>query len=90
MPRGPKTSGLKNMVDFKIVSVKTVGNITISANTQFNNIQADKVTVSENTTARLYGTIKDSLVLKKNSKVYLHGTIKGEVVNEGGELILFK
>lgn len=78
------------MTDFRIIRIITKGTITIKQNVQYNNIQAERVTVNENITARLYGSIHKSLVLKKGSKVYLHGTLNGEIINEGGELILFK
>ena len=76
--------------DFKIIYEEINGNVDITANTQINNLRADKVVVSENVKARLFGTIKKTLVLKKGSVVILHGTIYGDVKNEGGELSLYQ
>lgn len=76
--------------NFKVIYEEINGNVDITVNTQINNLRADKVIVGENVSARLFGTIKKTLVLKKGSRVILHGTISGDVKNEGGELSLFE
>ncbi|HEY6162154.1 MAG TPA: hypothetical protein VI112_13060 [Bacteroidia bacterium] len=75
--------------DFIIVDDETGGDVTISRNTQFNNIRANTVVIQENITARLFGTIKKSLVLNKGSRLILHGSILGQVENLGGELFFY-
>ncbi len=75
--------------DFKIINEEVTGVVRITVDTQFNKINADVVTVSANVNARLFGDIKEKLVLKKGSKVFLHGVVFGNVENEGGELHVF-
>lgn len=74
--------------EFKIISTPTIGEVVIKENSQFNEIQAEKVTVHSNITARLFGSVKD-LTLKKDSLLYIHGRILGNVINEGGEIHIF-
>lgn len=71
------------MSDCKIIDAETKGEVLIKIDSQYNNIKADKVIVAENIKARLFGTIKDLLVIKKGAKVILHGTIKGKIENQG-------
>ncbi|MGZ3919327.1 MAG: hypothetical protein ACXVC7_03500 [Bacteroidia bacterium] len=78
------------MNNFKVVDAETKGEVTITIDTQYNNIKATKVIITEDVTARLYGDIMEKLILKKGARLYLHGTILGEIENEGGELYLFK
>ena len=78
------------LIDFKIIETPVFGNITITADTQINNLMADEVVVAEKVTVRLFGTIEKTLVLKEKSIVIFHGTINGEIINEGGELIQYK
>lgn len=75
---------------FKIIETQVNGTVTISVDTQINNLNADEVFVKENVKARLFGKIHKSLTLKKGAVVILHGTIYGAVHNEGGELSLFE
>lgn len=74
----------------KIIYEEIKGNVIINVNSQFNNINADTVTVSKNVTARLYGSIREKVVLKQGATLFLHGVITGEIVNEGGEVFVFK
>ncbi|MGZ3898859.1 MAG: hypothetical protein ACXVO9_05815 [Bacteroidia bacterium] len=78
------------MNNFKVVDAETKGEVTITIDTQYNNIKATKVIITEDVTARLYGDIMEKLILKKGARLYLHGTVHGEIENEGGELYLFK
>jgi len=76
--------------EFKIIKKEVTGNVNIKVDTQINYLNADIVTVEENTTARLFGKIHKLLVLRNNSKVFLHGSIYGAVNNAGGELHVFE
>ena len=78
------------MNSFRVVDAETKGEVTITRDTQYNNINASKVLIEEEVTARLYGTVTEKVILKKGSRLYLHGAILGEIENEGGELYLFK
>jgi len=71
--------------NYKIIESEATGDIVVEENSQFNNIKADRVTILENITARLFGTIKVKLSIYKGAKVYLHGNVLGEVENLGGE-----
>ncbi len=73
----------------KIIYKEVTGNVFINVSSQYNNIHADNVTISKNVTARLYGSIKEKVILKKGSILFLHGVIKGKVDNEGGEIYIF-
>ncbi|MDF2438641.1 MAG: hypothetical protein K0Q95_3017 [Bacteroidota bacterium] len=77
------------MKNFKTIQKETIGKVKIESNTQYNNIKADEVVISENVSARLYGNIKNSVTLKKGSKLYMHGTIDGVVKNEGGDIYIY-
>jgi hypothetical protein len=77
------------MEDFKIIPAETYGYVRIRENSQFNNIQAERVIIEENVTARLFGRVND-VVLNRGSKLFFHGTILGNVKNKGGELLIFK
>ncbi|MBL7932916.1 MAG: hypothetical protein JNL60_13495 [Bacteroidia bacterium] len=74
--------------DFKIYTELTGGEINITEHSQYNEINAENVTVSENITARLFGTVKN-ITLKKDSRIFIHGKILGNVNNEGGEIQIF-
>ena len=74
---------------YKIIQ-KASGNVELTFDTQVNSLNADKVVVYENISARLFGDIHKLLVLKKGSQVFLHGRILGDVKNEGGELNVFE
>jgi len=71
--------------NYKIIESEATGDILVNENSQYNNIKADRVTILENITARLFGTIKFKLTINKGARVYLHGSILGEVENQGGE-----
>ncbi len=76
------------MQDFKIITEEAIGVIKIKEDCQFNRVRAEKVVVSENITARLFGTVK-TIVLKKGAKLFLHGVILGSIKNKGGEIYVF-
>lgn len=77
------------MEHFKIISDETFGYVRIRENSQFNNIQAERVIIEANVTARLFGRVND-VVLNRGSKLFFHGSIVGNVKNKGGELMIFK
>ncbi len=76
------------MSEHKIIESKIRGDILVSANSQYNHLDADNVTVEENITTRLFGTIRQKLIIKKGARVYFHGSA-GKVENSGGELHQF-
>ncbi len=75
--------------ELRVVSIETTGNVHITENTQFNRLKANNVIVAEGVRARLFGFIKESIVLKKGSVVFMHGELQGKIENEGGEIFLF-
>lgn len=75
-------------LEYKVFSSPVTGEIKITENSQYNEIQAEKVIVSPKVTARLYGNVKD-ITLQKDSLLYMHGRILGNVINEGGEIHIF-
>ena len=77
------------MQNLKIINEEVAGVIRVTENTQFNKIHADKIVVSENITARLFGSVKN-IILKKGAKLFLHGVILGKVRNGGGEIFVFQ
>ncbi|MGZ3862234.1 MAG: hypothetical protein ACXVPN_11970 [Bacteroidia bacterium] len=74
------------MVAYKTIETEIKGDIHIEEHSQYNSIEAGRVIVNENVTARLFGTINDSIIIKKNATVFFHGKIKGKILNEGGKL----
>ncbi len=78
------------MNTLKVIDTEVKGEVVINLNTQYNNLKADQVTVTENVTARIYGTIEGNVILKKGSRLHLHGVIRGKAINEGGEVYLYK
>lgn len=71
------------MRDFVIIETETKGEVYIEVDSQYNNLNADKVFVAENVRARIFGTIHELLVIKKGAVVQLHGTLKGYLENHG-------
>ena len=71
----------------KVVSREISGVVKISEDCQFNKIEAEKVIIYENVTARLFGKVKD-VVVKKGGRLFLHGIISGQIENKG-EIIVF-
>lgn len=69
-----------------IIGKETTGDVIVEKDTQYNILMAENVTVSPNTTVRLYGIIKKNLILKPGSTAHLHGMIMGKLINEGGVL----
>lgn len=76
--------------ELKVFDSEVKGEVFIRRNSQYNNLNADKVVVFEGVIARIFGNIKNVIIIKKNSKVYIHGSITGKIENEGGEIILYK
>lgn len=76
------------MSDFKVVSEVITGEIEVIADTQFNNIRAEKIIIMENVKVRLFGSVNE-VVLHKGSTLFLHGRVDGKVKNYGGELFTF-
>ena len=77
------------MPNYKIINTETKGEIHIKENSQYNNLKADRITVAENVSVRLFGTINEVLVIRKGATVYLHGTINGKTENQGGEIFIY-
>jgi len=73
----------------KIIKAKTTGDVVAGSDSQYNNIEADSIIVAENVTVRLFGSVKNMVILKKGSRLFMHGIIYGNVHNEGGELHIF-
>lgn len=73
----------------EIVKTKKRGDLTVTKDTQYNDLLADNVTVKEGITTRMYGIIKNKLTIEKDSVVYLHGKMPGEFINHGGTLYIF-
>jgi hypothetical protein len=76
------------MHTFKVVDEEISGDVNVTADTQFNSIQAGTLVIQENVNVRLYGTV-NHVILKKGARLYLHGKIFGRISNEGGELFTF-
>ena len=72
----------------EIINEVVIGNLNISKDRQYNSLSGCNVTVDENITVRIYGTIQN-LYLKKGATVILHGKITGDVLNEGGTVNLY-
>lgn len=75
--------------NYKIITGKVTGDVVITVNSQFNDVSATCVILSNNVTARLYGTIKGKLVLNEGSLLILHGTLDADIINRGGEIRVF-
>lgn len=76
------------METYKVILEETLGFVKIRENSQFNNINAQRVVLAENVTARLYGIVND-IVLNRGSRLIFHGTILGNVKNKGGEIVVY-
>lgn len=77
-----------HMNDFLIVDEQITGDIFVTQDTQFNNIDANQITIAANVKVRLYGTARE-VILRPGSSLYLHGKIYGNIHNEGGEVFTF-
>jgi hypothetical protein len=77
------------MKNFKVIEAEMKGDLKVRSNTQFNNVNADHVTLFEDVSARVYGNIKHSITLKKGAKLYLHGKSQGTIQNDGGEIFIY-
>ena len=76
------------MKDLKLITDEIKGLITITENSQYNNVKADKVILSENVKARLFGQVTE-VILNPGSLLYVHGSITGNVDNNGGTIHIF-
>ena len=76
--------------ELRIIEREITGTLTVTRDSQYNNLNAAIVIVEKNVTARLFGTISKQLVIKKGACVYLHGSIAGKIENEGGEFYPYK
>ncbi len=76
------------MSELKVIKDLVQGTVSIKENCQYNNIEADVVTVHPYISARLYGTVKD-VIINKESKIFLHGELSGNVLNLGGEIHVY-
>lgn len=72
-------------ISYNIIQREATGDLNITENSQYNNVRADNVLVSEDVTVRMFGTISGKLSIGKGARVYLHGTLAGELDNRGGE-----
>lgn len=72
-------------ISYHIVQREATGDIHVTENSQYNNLRAENVSVSEGITVRLFGTISGKLAIGKGARVYLHGTLSGVLDNCGGE-----
>ena len=73
---------------YKIIETETTGEVHIKINSQYNHINAAKVVVADNITARLFGTVSELLIVGKGARIYFHGTVTGKIENEEGELFI--
>ena len=63
--------------------------MSIKEDSQYNNIIAQNLIVSECIMVRLYGLITQSLNMKKGVIAYLHGKLNGKLINEVGTFYVF-
>jgi hypothetical protein len=77
------------MTNQKTIESEITGEVFIKINSQYNNINANKVIVAENVIVRLFGNIHELLIIKKGAEVHLHGKMKGKIENEGGKLFIY-
>ena len=74
----------------KIKTEQITGDLYILADTQYNDVLADNVTVKENVVTRIYGVIQKDINVGKDAIVYIHGKINGKVTNNGGTIYIFE
>ena len=72
-------------ISYNIIQREATGDLNITENSQYNNVRADNVLVSEGVNVSMFGTISGKLSIGKGARVYLHGTLAGELDNRGGE-----
>jgi hypothetical protein len=75
--------------DYRVVTEKMTGDLTVKENTQYNEVDVKDVLVHENIKARLFGIVNGVITIKKNAKVFLHGRLLGSVRDEGGRFYHF-
>lgn len=68
----------------EIIDSLVTGDVTITSDTQYNNMVAENVTINENITVRIYGTINNDIIISKDATLYLHGKHHGKLINNGG------
>ena len=76
------------MKDLKLITDEIKGLITITQDSQYNNVKADTVILSKNVKARLFGQVTE-VVLNPGSLLYIHGSVTGKVANNGGTIHIF-
>ena len=69
-----------------IIEEEVNGDVYVARSSQYNNLNAERVILGENIMVRLFGVVRNKLVIGKGTRVYFHGTIAGIVENLGGEL----
>ena len=72
-----------------VIGSQVTGDLTVVNDAQYNNVFAENVTVSENVMVRIFGIIKNDLIVKQGATVYLHGRYNGKIINEGGVIYVF-
>lgn len=75
--------------NYRIIEKKVTGDIHVHENSQYNNLHAETVTVEQDVTVRLFGSISNKLTIKKGARVYLHGSLAGTLDNLGGEFFKY-
>jgi len=76
------------MNNLNLVQEEITGSLTITQNTQYNNVDADSIILEKNVTARIYGNT-NTVILKEGSVLYLHGKSPAKVENTRGTLHVF-
>lgn len=76
------------MNSLKLIQDEVTGLLTITENSQYNNINADTVIIEKNVKARLYGQV-NNLILKEDAIVFLHGKVTGNIENTKGTIHIF-
>lgn len=73
----------------EIINSRIREDIIVQADSQYNDLLSENVTVMKDITTRIYGIVKKNLVVEKNAMVYLHGKVLGEITNNGGTIYVF-
>lgn len=79
----------KDTKEVEIINEKSTGDLIINADTQYNDVLADNVTVKEDVTTRIYGVIKNSLTVEKGAMIFLHGKAPMKIINNDGTVYVF-
>ncbi|MDF2448221.1 MAG: hypothetical protein K0R26_725 [Bacteroidota bacterium] len=76
------------MNSLKLFQNEATGVVTVTENSQYNKLRAEKIIVLAHVTARAYGEVVD-VVLHEGAVFNFHGKIKGSVENLGGVYHVF-